>query len=452
MSNTTEQPGLATLDGVLRQVAALRQAGRLAETVPLLEHAVALAPTDADVRNDLGLTLVHLGQAPRALTCFEAALAVAPQHARALLNRGKVLEQLGRPGYADAYKRAVEADPTLAEAQARLASVLEQAGQRGAARTHYQQAAALAPAETAAGQLYRTRVAMTADTLAASEQELRALLAGQPDAPATLAMLGRVLSVRGDFAAAEEAFEQALRSNPAEIVLYFDLVRTRRIGPADGALIARMRQALEQPAPVPARLRLLLALAKALDDCTDYGGAAAALREAGTLRATHFPLNRPALRAHTDRCITLFTPAFLARPGHKRTASTLPVLVLGLPRSGTTLVERILGRHPAIAGAGELSFWEQAGPALLGTLQPNADANLTAQGEAYVARLRHAATHATALVVDKNPLNFRWALLAHLALPIARIIHCRRGAADNALSNMLAALQPQPLFSSAPDD
>lgn len=437
------------------QIVALRRQNRLAETVALLEEAVRLEPRNADLHNELGLTLIHVQQAPRALACFEAALRVAPRHGPALLNCGKLLEQFNRPGFAACYRAAVEADPDLHEAQARLASTLEAAGQREAARRHYAAAAALVPEATPAGQLYRTRLAMLAPDLVAAEAALRALLpAGEAAAhlAPVRAMLGKVLAARGCFAAAEAEFLATLAANPADIAVWFDLVRTRRISGADAALIARMQAALGLAAPVPARLRLMLALAKALDDCGDYAAAAAMLTQAGALRAAQYPLDRAALTALTDRQIALFTPEFFARAGHRRVASPLPVLVIGLPRAGTTLTERIFARHPQIEGAGELNFWENTGRGLLASLEHGRDADAVAVAEAYLARLRQEAGPETRCVVDKNPFNFRWALLAHLALPGARIVHCRRNAADTALSIMLAALQPQKLFSAAPDD
>lgn len=445
-------PGDGQRAALRADIAALRRQNRLAETLPLLEAALRAAPGDADLHNELGLTLIHMNQASRALACFDAALRHAPRHAPALLNRGKLLEQLNRPGFAACYRQAVEADPALHEAQARLAATLETAGQRDAARQHYAAAAALVPPDSPQGQLYRTRLALLSPSLAESEAGLRDILAADPHAHAARAMLGKILAARGHFAAAETELTAALAGNPGDIALWFDVVRTRRLGPADAPLIARMQAARAVAAPVPARLRLLLALAKAQDDCGDFAAAAATLAEAGTLRARHFPLDRAALTALTDRQIGLFTPGFLARPGRVRVPDALPILIIGLPRSGTTLTERMLARHPRIVGAGELNFWENTGPGLLAALRPDAPADTAAPAAAYLARLRREAAPETRHVIDKNPFNYRWALLAHLALPNARIIHCRRDPADTALSIMLAALQPHKLFSSAPDD
>ncbi len=436
---------------LLRQVAALRQAGKLTDTVELMEAAIARAPDNADLHHDLGLTLVLLGQFPRALACFDHTVARDPRHGGGHLNRGKVLEHLARPGFAEAYRAAVSHAPHSAEAHARLASVLEQTGKRAEAKMHYQKAAALSPPGSAKAHLYNTRVALIADDLDAAETALRALLAQEPHSSAALGMLGRVLNSRGAFAEAAVHMERALALNPRDVALYYNLVKTRRFTAADAGLIARMHQAQAIPAPALARMRLQHALAKALDDIGDYAGAATALERAGALRSEHYPMDRAALRQLTDRLIALFAPAFLARAGHQRSASTRPILVLGMPRSGTTLTETILARHSRVAGAGELGYWDSAGPGLLAELRPDQDTDMVSAATQYLARLS-AASDSADVVVDKNPFNYRWALLAHLALPNARIIHCRRGMADNALSIMMAALRPQKLFGISRDD
>jgi hypothetical protein len=196
---------------------------------------------------------------------------------------------------------------------------------------------------------------------------------------------------------------------------------------------------------------LRLALAHAFDDAGDYAAAMAETDQAGRLRARDHQMDRAALTALTDRMIGLFTRAYLARADHRGSPSDLPILVLGLPRSGTTLTHQILSRHPEVAGAGEVQFWDAAGPPALEAMRPGEAANLAAVASDYVTRLSLQAG-AALRVVDKNPFNYRWALLVHLALPNARIVHCRRHPADNCLSIMMTPLRPQPLFSMARDD
>jgi len=434
---------------LLQQADRLRQAGRLADSLQPLQQAALLCPAQADVQHDTALTLLMLGQIETALPYLRRALDANPRHGQAQLDYGKALEKLGRPGFAQAYREAVLLLPDSAEAHARLASALEQMGERAEALMLYRRAAALLPHGTHDHLLYSARAAFIADDMDDAEAASRALLALNGRNAAARGMLARVLSARGDFAAAAAELEQALADSPGDVALYYNFVRTRRLTEADTALMSRMRAAEAVPAPALARIQLQHALAKGLDDLGQFDAAAAALRQAGALRAAHYPMDRNALRDAVDRTLELCTSARLAQAARAGHSSEVPVLVLGLPRSGTTLTERILARHSQVAGAGELGFWDNAGPALLQAQAPAQD--VAAAGARYVALLRDRDAKA-ARVVDKNPFNTRWALLVHLALPSARIVYCRRHAADTALSIMMAALRPQPWFGTSPDD
>ncbi len=434
---------------LLQQADRLRQAGRLADSLQPLQQAALLCPEQADVQHDTALTLLMLGQIETALPYLLRALDANPHHGQARLDYGKALEKLGRPGFAQAYREAMVLLPDSAEAHARLASALEQMGERAEALMLYRRAAALLPRGTHDQLMYTARAAFIADEMDVAEAASRALLALNGRNATARGMLARVLSARGDFVAAATELEQALTDRPGDVALYYNLVRTRRLTEADTALISRMRAAEALPAPALARIQLQHALAKGLDDLGQHDAAAVALREAGALRAAHYPMDRDALRDSVDRTLALCTAARVAQAGREGHLSEVPILVLGLPRSGTTLTERILARHSQVAGAGELGFWDNTGPALLHAKAPAQQA--AAAGAGYVARLRDVDGQALR-VVDKNPFNTRWALLVHLALPRARIVYCRRHAADTALSIMMAALRPQPWFGTSPDD
>ncbi len=114
-------------------------------------------------------------------------------------------------------------------------------------------------------------------------------------------------------------------------------------------------------------------------------------------------------------------------------------------------VERILASHPAVAAGGDLNFWDNEGPAIQPALRPAEGADLTASAAACLARREKISPH-HARVANKNPFNYRWAAPAHLVFPNATVIHCRRRPGDTALSTMLAALRPQPLFGMARGD
>jgi len=131
-----------------------------------------------------------------------------------------------------------------------------------------------------------------------------------------------------------------------------------------------------------------------------------------------------------ERIEASYTAALLRDRAGRGAASPVPVFIIGMPRSGTSLVEQILASHPAVHGAGEIEDFERAaGPALMP--EAGAAADLASIGESYLARLPRVAA---ARITNKLPWNFLHAGLIHLALPQARLIHIRRDPVDTCLS------------------
>ena len=147
-------------------------------------------------------------------------------------------------------------------------------------------------------------------------------------------------------------------------------------------------------------------------------------------------LNRGVLVRHYDGLIARFSNKGLANAAQSlgraaRRGDNLPVFIVGMPRSGTTLIEQILSSHPAVAAGGELGFWTNS-VAQRGANLMEAD-KISAAAENYVALLRTVGPSA-ARVTDKSPWNFQLLWLLSLAFPEAHIIHCRRSPLDTCLS------------------
>jgi hypothetical protein len=152
------------------------------------------------------------------------------------------------------------------------------------------------------------------------------------------------------------------------------------------------------------------------------------------LRLSGRVIDRRRHAANVDRLIATFTPEFFARHATLGTASDLPILVIGMIRSGTTLTEQSMSSHAAIGAAGELRFWGERG-VLVGDVVAGLLDQPSAQrlAEDYCSLLRCMAPEALR-VTDKMPTNFLLLGLIHLIFPRARIIHCRRNPVDTCLS------------------
>jgi len=179
---------------------------------------------------------------------------------------------------------------------------------------------------------------------------------------------------------------------------------------------------------------LHFSLGKALDDLKDYEAAMEHFDAANRLRHRTAKLDRARLVEQFDNLIARFTPEYFAGHAALGCADETPLLVLGMPRSGTTLTEQIISSHPAVVGGGELPFWLDAGPAWdAGGLGSFTVGNARRVAEDYLALLRGLGPDA-ARITDKMPPNFMWIGLIHMIFPKARIIHCKRNPIDICLS------------------
>jgi tetratricopeptide (TPR) repeat protein len=245
---------------------------------------------------------------------------------------------------------------------------------------------------------------------------------------------GHQLTESGRFEEAAAAYERSLALAPGNVAPYFGLVTSRRLTEADRPLVTRIEARLEgHDLPEPHRMTLHFAAGKALDDLKDYEGAMRHFDAANAIRGRLSPYDRTYFERKVDDLSARFTRELFEHRKAIGVDDPTPVLVLGLPRSGTTLTERIVSSHPHIAGGGELRYWNDEGLA-------GADADIDrlarrAEGlrAGYLRLLRGIGPEALR-VTDKMPFNYLWIGVIHLLFPNARIIHCRRNPVDTCLS------------------
>jgi tetratricopeptide (TPR) repeat protein len=241
----------------------------------------------------------------------------------------------------------------------------------------------------------------------------------------------------GDIDAAARSLDKAIGLNPLDAEAQF-LRSGLRTQSADSNNVESLKAALDSSKNIGDVVQLSYALAKEYEDIEDYPNAFAFLEKAGNARrkAIQYDPNRDSDAMRIIR--ETYGPEQISGPGH---ISAEPIFVVGLPRTGTTLVDRILSSHPAVTSAGELQNFSVE---LVGQCQktfkdaPGSPAELVpktveldfaALGEAYIASTRPQ-TGETAHFTDKLPFNFLYAGLIHRALPKSKIIVLERGAMD----------------------
>jgi len=429
-----QSPAASSAATLLTQAANLRSAGGLAASVAPLTRASELDPANALIFHDLGLTFLELGQSSQAVAPLRRAIFLKPNFAEAHWRLGLALEQLGDADAALlAHQAAVQLRPGLGEARLRLAALLEAAGRRTEALGHFRRAASSAR-DAALRRIAEARALKLERRDADAQKALRRAIALAPNDAAALDLLGASLAEAGAFEAAAELFERSLAQSPTRVGVYYDLVRCNRVT-AQSDLVERMTRARAATAPpTEALVKLNLALGKAFDDLGQYAAAMSAFDTATDLRNQLCKVDLAAFERQVDQEISRFTPGLIAEAQKLGSRDPTPVMVLGMPRSGTTLCEQILSSHPQVGAAEELPYWTRRG-GLMQAAGPGAPtASFVSQAAQDYLRFIAPLAPGALRITDKMPTNFLWAGLIHLSFPKAAIIHCRRSPIDTALS------------------
>ena len=411
------------------------RAGRPGDAIAPLRDAALIEPFNPIIQHDLGLACLEVGRVSDAIAALQWAVASNPRYADAHFRMGIALEKIGDIGKAIvAYDRATQLEPSLTEAWFRAGALVYMLGHREEAIGCFRRAAATG-ARTRFGRLGKARALLTEDRNQEAEQVLRETLVADPHNAMAYDLLGNLLSECGRFDEACACFERAISIAPLLSGSYYDLVRCRPLKTDDSGLLQRMEGALATPGlEAVQRLRLHLAIGKAADDLGDYALAMQHFDAADAVRRAAASFDSAAFSTEIDRIIARCTPDLIARAAELGSSDVTPVLIIGMPRSGTTLVEQIVSMHPEVGAGEELNFWNERGATWH---RSGADGNerpfLAKAAEDYLGLLRSIAPKA-ARVTDKMPFNFLWAGLIHLAFPRATIIHCHRAAVDTALS------------------
>ena len=450
---------------------ALLGTGHYAEAIATLQRSLRIRPDDADTLSNLGNALRATGQREAALANYQAAVKLQPARAELHQNLGNMLLSLSLPELAaESYRRALELRPELADVHNSLAVALLSIGRPGEAMMHSTRATELAPESAAAhGTLgnalidlgrseeaataYRTALMLqseSADLLSnlaialrlqgrtdeAIDHACRALQLNPRSVP-TLVVLADAHADRGEFSQAETRLREAIAIEADSPQAWAGLAHLRVMTPSDENWLAQALRIAGQE-NLPPRMEILLryALGKYFNDLKQYDLAFRHYQRANELSKHNWvSYDRAQSQRQTDRLVRGFDSQWLQRVRTQGIASSLPVFILGMPRSGTSLVEQILASHPGVFGAGELPFWNAAAAAggwLTADGVPEAEA-IHRLGVDCLASMRSLAANASR-VVDKMPENFRHLGLIHAALPQARIIHVYRNPVDTCLS------------------
>ena len=455
------------------------QKGELDAAEIAYQQIIESAPNHVGSIHNLGLILYQRGQIDDAIAMYNRALEIAPNYDEAYNNLGVALEEQGHLAEAhDAYQRAVQLKPDYVTALVNLGDVLRKRLQESQAEEKYRQALRLDPqnpltsfklgeclweqrrlreGEQAFRQVIRIapdfpdtynrlgRVLADLGRMSDSEAALRQAVRLHPDSARFHCDLASVLGFQGRLDEAEQACRQALRVDPDSALAFWTLCTYRKYDSVDHDDVTRMRAVLEAGEIEESdAAQLHFALGKIYDDCGKFDDAFSRYEDANRIRNESTSYSPRRFADFIARVIEVFDSGFFAQRRDYGMDSETPVFIVGMPRSGSTLIEQIVDCHPDAYGAGELdelrelvdrlahrAVGDDAFPECARDISQEAAATLARD---HLARIRQYVEGDVTRILDKMPSNFLHLGLVALLFPKARIIHCCRDPLDTCLS------------------
>jgi tetratricopeptide (TPR) repeat protein len=409
----------------------LRELGRLDEAKARYAEALRLNPGIGMIYNNMAQALQEEGNLDNALAWYQEALRLDPNTARIHCNLASAIGEKDMYNEAIArYEVALRLDPNCPEAHNGIGFIHHEQGRDDEARTHYQTA-----------------------------------LRVKPDFAPALCNLGTLLEELNELEEAQKCFRAALRRDPTHGGALGQLATLLRDKLPDEDLAALRRLLAEPDLLEGKRIALHFGLAQVLDARREYAEAAEHLREGNALslaacRKRGHGYDRAAHTQFVTDMIATCTPEWFERVRGLGLDSERPVFIVGLPRSGTTLVEQVLASHSRVFGAGELRFTREDFESLPAVMSSDDAAMVCLDrldreaigiiGQKHLDHL-HTLNGEASRIVDKMPDNYMYLGLLAALFPKAKFIHCRRDLRDVAVSCWITNFR-QIRWASDPDD
>ncbi|NQW01546.1 MAG: sulfotransferase [Rhodospirillales bacterium] len=442
--------------------AIMNMLARYPEAEAASRHVIALNPRRADAYSNLGVALEMQGRLEEAKEACQVALELQPNYPEARINLGNLLTRTGDLiGAVEAYALVIEQAPDNPTARANMSVALLRLEEADAAETYAREALAinadypeglnaLGTALVAQNRFaeaidaFDAALALRPGSFEAANNRAAALLKnGNPEAAITayqelivdgkapgeiFAGLGVALLASGLTDDAVQAFRDAIAVKPGLGDAYYNLACALGAGIEDDEL-AQMKIRVENPATALAdQIALHFAIGEVADKCGDFENAFSAFTAGNSLRrqalnANEVVFDADAFDDEITAIIQAYPAGFQESLSQTRSHNEAPVFIVGMPRSGTTLVEQIVAAHAQVRSLGEAATF--LGTAADMAMDQDAIEELDRQfsGDDQIKR-----------IVDKTPFHFLSIAAIEQVFPRARIIHCRRGADDVAIS------------------
>ncbi len=384
--------------------------GRLEEAEQLFGEVLRANPDNVDALRMMGTIALSASRFDEAERYLRRAISEAPDFVGAIIDRGRALKEQSRFEAAiGCFRNAIEMEP-------------------GNVQAHFLLGDTLSPA------------ALTFEAIDAFQQTLEL----RPDHAGALLGLGHVLKTVGRQEEAVEAYRECIRLRPNSGPTYWSLANLKTYRLSDEDMQEMQTRVSSGKLNVESEVNFLFALAKATEDRGDYDGAWQYYRDGNAKRRAAEYYDSVQTEVKHDRVIEVFDREFLAERSGQGNDDPAPIFVVGLPRSGSTLIEQILASHSQVEGTSELPYVGHVSaslnlnradgvnyPAAVRELGPEHAKSL---GQEYIRAAQMHRTEGKPRFIDKMPNNFPAVGFINLILPNAKIIDARRHPLDSCLS------------------
>jgi tetratricopeptide (TPR) repeat protein len=371
-----------------------------------------------------------------AVAIYQDLLELDPRSTEALHNLGSALARLGLLSDAERYLRqAIKSRPNFAEAHCTLGIVLHTKGENSESEIWLRSALKLKPNYLEA-RIHHGMSLLALGRLQEAKARFVKVLKVAPREAGTIFLLGQVARMEGRFAEAEAHYTRALSINPKMPNAMAALAGTRKMTAQDNAWLTSAQTIASGGIEPLDEADLRFAMGKYCDDVGDFARAFENYRRANQLaKSTAEPYERDERARFVDDMIRIYSQAAISTVRNGASVSTKPVFVVGMPRSGTSLMEQIIASHPAAKGAGELGFIDDK------MLARDSEFRQVLLGEPLRQKLAESYLRAldaragdASRIVDKAPINSDYLGAIYSTFPNARIIYMQRDPIDTCLS------------------
>lgn len=453
--NATNVPPPTNL---LMKAVALHQSGRLEKAEAVYQTLLKINPKDSDALHYLGLIAYQKRNYVDAIKLIEAAIKINRMISAFHCNLGNAYKALGLLDNAiAAFLDAVRLDPLFHTAFFNLGNTYLEQGSLDEAIASYRKAILLRQ-DFAEAHGYLGVALQGKGRFDEAMDHYQKAISIKPNLADAYSGLASLYIDWGRFEDAKLALAKTLEIQPGHPTALTMFTRLRKMTLQDVDWLNKALSLTSQPGSALSagdNINLHFGIGKYYDDTGQYELAFDAFHKGNILqrqRAGKF--DRAGFSHLVDALISVYTADVVSQRRMEASQSQLPVLIVGMPRSGTSLIEQIIASHPDALGAGELPFWELIGKANQAAVMTNKYEQkfIAETASAYEQILLGYSTETTKRVIDKMPSNFIWLGLIHAIFPQARIIHAQRNPVDTCLSIYFQCLTPYHSYGTDLDD